>query len=207
MVIRFYLLHRQYKTLISVNTTIKNTLCFTAAVTTTAVIFFYSITMYFGSNPLSVSRTSRIGIINFFPQGWAFFTRDSREPRVYFFRETRHRHYEMVDQRNLSAETYFGLSRKRRSIGLDVGYLLSAVVNDSTSHSLTVKVPAIKDVPASFASLSDSLYNTVPYSLQKAPGLSQGHYIVVVQILLPWPLIHRQHNYPSTFYVYPITVL
>lgn len=162
--------------------------------------------MYFGSNPLSVKRSSRIGIVNFFPQGWAFFTRDSREPRVYFFRETRNKHYEMVDQRNLSLDTYLGLSRKRRSVGLDVGHLLSAVVNDSASYNLTVKAPTINGVPASFSTLKDSLYNIVPYNAQKAPGL-KGRYIVVVQIMLPWPLIHRQHDYPSTFYVYPISVL
>lgn len=75
-------------------------------------------------NPLPSSLKLQQNLIVLFPQGWAFFTRDPREPTEQVYRRSAGGLRE-VSYANSSARNFFGLRRDARAVHVELVHLLS----------------------------------------------------------------------------------
>lgn len=165
-------------------------------------IVFFIISIYFGNNPLNNSLTSKIKIISVLPQGWAFFTKKSTEPRLYIYKVERNNLSE-INLRNFSSEYYFGMSRDNRILNLQIVNVFKKVNTDSSIH---YEFNSINTKELTEAVQVDTLnFNQVLIKSEIAPNI-KGKYLLIVQLMLPWPLLHYQPEYPSKFIIYPINV-
>ncbi|MEL6718433.1 MAG: SdpA family antimicrobial peptide system protein [Bacteroidota bacterium] len=99
------------------------------------VIVFWSIAMYASitsnmpKNPLTANKKKKEIVKAMLPQGWVFFTRSSREDQIYVYKITDGKLIE-EDYRNASKVSWFGLNRKMRAKGAEIGDLCDRL----TSH-------------------------------------------------------------------------
>ena len=49
------------------------------------LIIFKLMSVYFGNNPLNNSPRQSISYVSIFPEGWAFFTKSAKEPRIHIY--------------------------------------------------------------------------------------------------------------------------
>ena len=93
---------------------------------------------YMQYNPVSTSKSFKMNLSLFVVQGWAFFTRNAREPNLYIYKKNNSGKLEIIPtQKNNSFDNYFGLSREARSLSVEVGYILKNI--DTTSWVLSNK--------------------------------------------------------------------
>lgn len=64
------------------------------------------------------------------PQGWAFFTRDPREPQMHVLELRDEQWLPLPGFRVSSRENSFGTSRRARKLGVEYGMLFNAVTKD-----------------------------------------------------------------------------
>lgn len=87
------------------------------------------------NNPISLKSNSRFHVVSFLPEGWAFFTRDTREDMQYVYKKQADGHWELVTLPGASLRYLFGLSRKGRAIGPEITLLLRQIEDDSWTKS------------------------------------------------------------------------
>lgn len=80
--------------------------------------------------PFYILRKVKSNVSYFMPQGWAFFTRDARETRVYAYTLDKHRQLKRLNIPGSSARYLFGLDRHGRKVPVE--YLSMIKVIDST---------------------------------------------------------------------------
>jgi len=80
-------------------------------------------------SPLRSSRSVRQSMIAISPQGWAFFTRDPREPVDRLYRATASG-WVPATYTNSSARNFFGLSRAARALNVEMAALLAEISQD-----------------------------------------------------------------------------
>lgn len=80
--------------------------------------------------PFYIFRKVRLNVGYVMPQGWAFFTRNAREPRVYVYTLNKDRHLQRLNVPGSSARYLFGLDRHGRKVPAE--YLSMMAVLDST---------------------------------------------------------------------------
>jgi antimicrobial peptide system SdpA family protein len=181
----------------------KSFFAFLFSVLFVAFIIFFVMSIYFGNNPLNNTMLSKIKIVSILPEGWAFFTAKSTEPRVYAFKLRDNKLTEM-NLRNFSGEYYFGMSRYNRVLNLQIANVFQNVPNDSSSHYEFSAVNSIELL----SKMNTDLFNFNDISIKKtrAPDLI-GKYVIVVQLMLPWSMIYSKPNYPSKYIAYPINIV
>lgn len=81
-----------------------------------------------GDNPLTPSLAARRNLLVMTPQGWAFFTRNPREPvdRVY---KREREGWSAVGYTHSSPQNLFGLRRMPRASGSELAYMLERMSN------------------------------------------------------------------------------
>src|SRR5256885_14361051 len=108
-------------------------IAFVGAVFGWSTVFCYSIHVRLPFNPIRLPFESKLPIIAIVPQGWGFFTREPREPSVEVFTQNGH---PLIDS-NASPSNYFGLSRRTRALGVELGLILSQVREDQWKKQTT----------------------------------------------------------------------
>jgi antimicrobial peptide system SdpA family protein len=162
----------------------------------------YFTSIYFGNNPLNRRSKSKAKLVSIFPEGWAFFTKNSTDPRVYVFRVESTGITE-VNVRNFSAEFFYGLSRDNRLLSMQFGNILKTAFTDSLcSIEFRLSDPQkICDLRPDALTYSDVLIE------KKTATYIRGKYLLAIQKMLPWPLIHKEPAYESNYTIYPVNVL
>jgi antimicrobial peptide system SdpA family protein len=94
------------------------------------LVFIVYITIAFlPFNPLSTGKTMKSKLLNFVPQGWAFFTKNPRLPQTFIYQK-KGSTLECLTDGNGGMNVFFGADRTLRyKNGLEVSYLLKKVDN------------------------------------------------------------------------------
>jgi antimicrobial peptide system SdpA family protein len=164
---------------------------------------FFFISLYFGGNPLySAKKKTILSLV--FPEGWAFFTRSSQEPRLYVYKYNNEQHFEMVNFRNFSKEYIFGIYRHNRIILMEFNNVLQKLNNDSVLYR-QIKTDKIENLNE-YIDTARIEYNNVLIDKKLVPDI-EGKYILALQFMLPWQLIHKNNSYPSKVFLYSVNVL
>jgi len=112
------------------NITISSRLKFIFYLLVILTIFsLFSIVKSAVGGPFYVAKSLKSNVSYMLPQGWAFFTRDAREEKLYAFAKDNNGNY-IQDQPGGSAIYLFGLDRSGRKIQMEYSRLLNQV--DST---------------------------------------------------------------------------
>ena len=81
------------------------------------------------SHPFPATPPERQRLLSISPQGWAFFTRNAREPADYFYRREGAK-WVRLGYPNSSSRNFFGLKKDTRPFGVEMGSLMSQVSTD-----------------------------------------------------------------------------
>lgn len=89
-------------------------------------------------NPLTPSKAFKVDISLLAPQGWAFFTRNAREPNLYIYTKNENNKLQLLDfQKNTNSANLFGLSRSARTLSVEIGEILKQVDTSNWSKNNT----------------------------------------------------------------------
>lgn len=77
-------------------------------------------------SPLAPSARTRANVTTVLPEGWAFFTRNPREPQTVLYRRGADT-WERVSQRHADRANYFGLARFARAKMIELASLLDQI--------------------------------------------------------------------------------
>jgi antimicrobial peptide system SdpA family protein len=88
-----------------------------------ASLFTFFILLSFNSDNTFNIDTQTLGQIS--PQGYAFFTKNPKEPQVYIYKVDKSNKLKNICPNSSSAEMYFGLSRKNTRLSYDFTEILS----------------------------------------------------------------------------------
>jgi antimicrobial peptide system SdpA family protein len=167
-----------------------------------ALVFFKITAIYFGNNPLNNRYISKSQLTSVFPQGWAFFTKSSRESQLYIF-DCNSLEPKLKNLRSFTNDYYFGISRKNRVLNIEMNTVFQKIIIDSVKP-IYIKSTNIYSVNQQIISKSIH-YKKIIIKKGSAPNF-KGKYLFVSQIMLPWNIIKRKPDYPSSFIVYPIEI-
>lgn len=173
---------------------------FTAAVIFIIVVFVCS--TYFGNSPLNMSLSRKNNFISILPEGWAFFTISSESPRTYFFKVEKNDPKE-ISLRNFSLKYAFGFNRNNRVYNIQLDHLHNKLNND-TIYKYTIKASNVNNI-FEHIKLDTINYNALTLEKKMMPNVDNGDYLVVVQEMLPWSMLHRNINYKSNFTILPVS--
>ena len=176
---------------------------FIIALITNAIIFFKLISIYFGNNPLNNSQLNYMNYVSVFPEGWAFFTKSPKEPRLYIF-DCNKKNIEILNLRNFSVDYYFGISRHNRILNIEVENIMSIVQKDSI-RSFSLNSINERNI-SKILNLNEIEFSDIKINKNQDSNF-KGKYIIAVQHLLPWSLLHKQPDYPSKYVIYPINII
>ncbi len=110
-------------------------IAFVGAVFGWAAVFCYSIHVQLPFNPMRLPFESKVPIVAILPQGWGFFTREPREPNVQAF--TRRDGRPLLTDSNAGPSNFFGLSRRPRALGVELGLILSSIREEQWKKQTT----------------------------------------------------------------------
>jgi len=171
-------------------------------VVTTLIIFVVS--SYFGNNRLNRSLARKKQMVSVLPEGWAFFTINSRSSRVYFFKVNSGK-LEQINLRNQTLKNAFGFSRNNRIYNMQLDHLHSKLPHDSSTIQYQSRASDIYQLIA--RTNADTLkFNPLTLNEKSNPYLESGLYVLCVQEMLPWAMIRRNKVYPSDFTILPVSL-
>ena len=126
-------------------------------------------------NPLVQSKSTEINLKFIMPEGWAFFTKNPREPRMKLY-QIGENDLTLMDRHNASPENLWGLSRRTRVTNVELGNVVPHIMEDNW-HDLdnALAVPAALDTIESIALVNEA----------RDPRLC-GSYCLVKYEPLPW---------------------
>lgn len=105
----------------------------------------------------------------FLPQGYAFFTREPKEPNIYVYKiENEGKIKRVINKASLSGEAFLGLNRSNRRTEIEFQYPISKIYKWHKS---------IKE--------SEIYIDTIRYKINEI-NLVQGHYLFVKERRIPW---------------------
>ena len=105
-------------------------------------------------SPLRSSRALRRNMIAISPQGWAFFTRDPREPVARLYRAAGPE-WSLASYTNSSARSLFGLSRRARALNVELAALLAEVPRDRWMACRSTLETCLREAAPSGVALSN----------------------------------------------------
>lgn len=97
------------------------------------VIAAYSIRTSLPYNPAKLpfeSHSNKVLLKSFLPEGFSFFTRDPREPRLFIY-NIESDSLKLINLPNGSPQNMFGIFKTARAQNLEAGYLLSVIKEES----------------------------------------------------------------------------
>ncbi|WBV56435.1 SdpA family antimicrobial peptide system protein [Chryseobacterium daecheongense] len=166
-------------------------------------IFFKLLSVYLGNNPLNNSQSIKASYVSFFPEGWAFFTKTSKDPKIHIF-SVKGNKIEYLNLRNFSSEYYFGISRHNRVLNVEIGNITQRIKEDSVkSFTITTKseLHILDGIKADTLQYSDLVMD------KKSIKDFNGKYLISLEFLPPWPLLNQSPDYPSKFVIFPINII
>ncbi len=109
---------------------------------------WFVLTVFFGAipdSPMRLSKKNHMQLMSVIPEGWSFFTRNPREDHTFVYQRTE-AGWEQLNQRVASRHSWFGLNRRIRSQGVELGGLLARVAEeDWTRHDDPFAFDAVLD--------------------------------------------------------------
>ncbi len=143
-------------------------------------------------------------MVSVLPEGWAFFTINSRSSRVYFFKVNSGK-LEQINLRNQTLKNAFGFSRNNRIYNMQLDHLHSKLPHDSSTIQYQSRASDIYQLIA--RTNADTLkFNPLTLNEKSNPYLESGLYVLCVQEMLPWAMIRRNKVYPSDFTILPVSL-
>lgn len=143
------------------------------------------------ANPiyLPLEPALRPVLLTVVPEGWSFFTRDSRLPRVLVYRRTANGHWESASTGAYSEpRNAFGFSRQARAQGAELGMIAGHLPKD-----------AWMDCPGDLqACLSAGAATSTISNASGAPTLC-GVVAVIRQVPVPWAWSRSEVDEPSQY--------
>ncbi len=136
-----------------------------------------------GYNLLSTNKKWNWNIQYLFPQGWSFFTKDSREPLTILYRVTNGKAV-LLDTKNGSSNSLYGLSRENRLLLIETTQILTQI--DSSYWSIINN----KNAFDSFLKETKS-YSIANYALNSK---LHGNLLVLQQEPCPWSWRKNRDN-------------
>lgn len=165
-------------------------------------IFFKLVSVYFGNSPLNSSHSAKSKFVSAFPQGWAFFTKTSKEPQFYIF-DYNSKDVELKNLRSFSKEYYFGLSRKNRILNIEINNIFQQIVKDSV-NKIIIKTSDVNNISNEIKKQKIT-FKRIYIKRRNIPNF-KGKYLFVSQTMLPWSVLSRKSDYPSLYIVFPIEI-
>jgi antimicrobial peptide system SdpA family protein len=158
-----------------------------------ALLLFYLLVTSMPFNPIRARNPvlKRSGINSMIPEGWGFFTRPAREPRVVLYDAQLKR----VVYNTAAASVFFGLSRYHRALGGKISTIAEELKKDST---VWMKIPGPPD-----NSVQSLIENTVTLSNSHLSGI---HYIQLIDPL-PWSWVGLKDQWDIPSSVCKINIL
>lgn len=109
----------------------------------------------------------------------------------------------LINQRNFSPAYAFGLDRSNRILAHEAGYLERALDKDSAKQ-YTFQASNIEDFYTSI-NVDTLTFTPINCARKIVPDL-QGKYLLVIQSMLPWYLLHRAKKHTTRFYAFPVEI-
>ncbi|WP_294206786.1 SdpA family antimicrobial peptide system protein [uncultured Chryseobacterium sp.] len=166
-------------------------------------IFFKLLSVYLGNNPLNNSQSIKASYVSFFPEGWAFFTKTSKDPKIHIF-SVKGNKIKYLNLRNFSSEYYFGISRHNRVLNIEIGNIIQRIKEDSVK-SFTIAAKSELNILDRVK--SDTLHYSNIIIDNKSIKNFNGKYLISLEIIPPWSLLNQSPEYPSKFVVFPINLI
>jgi antimicrobial peptide system SdpA family protein len=166
------------------------------------LVFFKLTSIYFGNNPLNHNHEAKSQLTSIFPQGWAFFTKSSKEAQFHIF-DCNSLTPKLKNLRSFSFEYYFGASRKNRIINIEINNIFQKIAKDSVT-GIIIKTSTASSIPKEIKKENIN-FQKITIKKSIAPNF-KGRYLFVSQTILPWNILKRKSDYPSSFIVYPIEI-
>lgn len=151
---------------------------------------------------ISTSHQSDANIKSLVPQGWGFFTKNPDEYISYLYKyDKESRVWKMLTHAKFSMDYFFGLSRKRGQLSMQVSYLIK-----KTEKSQWNKIEnfAIKKTLQDSLLKKGNVYRYVD-SKSKTPTLN-GKYLILRKKILPWSWIKGLNNFHMPIYYVKIYI-
>lgn len=116
-------------------------------------------------NPLTPSKSFRLELSLLAPQGWAFFTRNAREPNTFVYKKRKDKLVLIDFQKNSSRQNGYGVSRNARLLSVEITELLKQIDtskwSSSSRASLTNQCNSAKTVEVVNYSVNPILKDTI----------------------------------------------
>ncbi len=103
-----------------------------------AIVIVFNLLNYSEDNPIKI-QYNLFGekLKTFFPEGWAFFTRNAKEDYLDAYKFSDGHLYIIPGQRQAEIPNLFGLKRDSRAISVEYAYLLSKIKSENTDSLWT----------------------------------------------------------------------
>ncbi|AZA78625.1 SdpA family antimicrobial peptide system protein [Chryseobacterium sp. G0186] len=160
--------------------------------------------VYFGNNPLNKSKETKRKYILFFPQGWAFFTKEPREPLIYFFSYSNNQLDDIIDK-NFSLNTFWGAAKKNRIINIELQKVINKANTDSIPYR-TEEFLGIKELKENVINRNNE-FTHINIDRKYIPSITNGKYLIVIEEQLPWALLSKTSTHNKKFKMYTIEVI
>jgi hypothetical protein len=180
---------------------LKKYLIFFSSVVLVITIFFAVCSTYFGNNPLNISLTRKNKLISFLPEGWAFFTISAKAPLIYFF-EVKLSKPSEIKLRNFSLEYCLGFNRDNRVLNIQLDHLHNKLNPDSIVE-YNFREKSLENLMKKL-NIDTLNFNDLIVDNKIMPSVNEGKYIVVIKKTLPWSMMSRNINYPTSYVVVPV---
>jgi len=119
-----------------------------------STVIYLTVVAALPDSPIHTSSLARMNLVSVIPEGWAFFTRDSREENFYVYEKNKKNEWQLVNIPGASPSFLFGLDRSGRAFSAELSMLLEQLpgpgnwINSEVAlkHFLSVDTFAIKKV-------------------------------------------------------------
>ena len=135
-------------------------------------------------NPLRSGKFNA-DIISVFPEAWAFFTRSPREEQIHIYR---YKNNKLVEEsyQNTSSKCLFGVSKKERAKGIEIGHLYEKALNKKDNW-----IACDGDLNGCMNWDSIPVLNIINPSYAKEVC---GEYFIVSKKIVPWAWSSSREN-------------
>lgn len=135
-------------------------------------------------NALNIELPTNKYIFSFFPQGWAFFTKDPREPQSQLFKLENNK-WQRVEHYQSSMKNYLGMNKGSTRINYELISIYSLIKKTEYSDSYSnIQIGWIENIPTKVIYIKNSFDN---------PRL-RGEYALVIQKIVPWAWSKNLNN-------------
>lgn len=155
----------------------KNTLLVTVTILSVfwASLLFKITVSNMPHNPLSSSKATALNMNLILPQGWAFFTKSPREAGILAYQKENDR-LVCANMRNSGSENLFGLSRRARVQGVELGAILAKLKGEKWFECKD----GLKN-----ANHLDTIPSIVVLNTAASPTFD-GEYVLEEKKIVPW---------------------